>query len=58
MDFSLWSLKYPLAVYEEQQRNQQGNSVEYAKQIKLKKDGGQKMSDDSAQKGGCCGIGN
>ena len=47
-----------LAVYEEQQRNQQGNSVEYAKQIKLKKDGGQKVTDDSAQKGGCCGIGN
>ena len=46
---------WKIAVYEEQQRNQQGNSVEYARQIKLKKDGGQQKNDDSSQKGGCCG---
>jgi len=41
-------------VYEEQQRNQQGNSMEYARQIKLKKDGGQNKTEDSSQKSGCC----
>jgi len=31
------------------------NSVEYARQIKLKKDASQKKPEELAQKGGCCG---